>query len=103
MSGAGLPIGGFSVIDFSSELRFPIEGNFSGVAFLDGGNVFSGKFDYHLHDLRYDVGAGLRYNTPIGPVRVDVGRQLTPYRFLIVDGEPEKHHFRIHFSIGQAF
>jgi outer membrane protein assembly complex protein YaeT len=102
-SGAGLPIGGFSVFDFSTELRFPIKGNFSGVAFLDGGNVWSGKFDYHLNDLRYDVGPGLRYSTPIGPVRVDIGYQLTPLDLLIVDGSPEKHHWRIHFSIGQAF
>jgi outer membrane protein assembly complex protein YaeT len=102
-SGAGLPIGGFSVIDFSTELRFPIKGNFSGVLFLDGGNVWSGKFDYHLNDLRYDIGPGLRYNTPIGPVRVDVGYQLTPVDGLIVNGTPETHHWRIHFSIGQAF
>jgi outer membrane protein assembly complex protein YaeT len=102
-SGAGLPIGGFSVADFSTELRFPVKGNFSGVGFLDGGNVFSGKFDYQLNNLRYDVGSGVRYNTPIGPIRVDLGYQLTPLDNLIVDGEPEKHHWRIHFSIGQAF
>jgi outer membrane protein assembly complex protein YaeT len=102
-SGAGLPIGGFSVLDFSTELRFPIKGNFSGVGFFDGGNVFSGKFDYQLNHLHYDIGPGLRYNTPIGPVRVDLGYQLNPLDNLIVNGEPEKHHWRIHFSIGQAF
>jgi outer membrane protein assembly complex protein YaeT len=102
-SGAGLPIGGFSVFDFSTEVRFPIKGNFSGVAFLDGGNVWSGKFDYHLDDLHYDVGPGLRYNTPIGPVRVDLGYQLNRMDLLIVNGKPEKNHWRIHFSIGQAF
>jgi outer membrane protein assembly complex protein YaeT len=103
ISGAGLPIGGFSVFDFSTEVRFPIKGNFSGVGFLDGGNVWSGKFDYHLNDLRYDIGPGLRYATPIGPVRVDLGYQLTPLDLLIVNGAPETHHWRIHFSIGQAF
>jgi len=102
-SGAGLPIGGFSEFDFSTELRFPIRGSFSGVAFLDGGNVWSGKFDYKLKDLRYDIGPGVRYKTPIGPIRMDVGYQLTPQDKLIVDGKPETRHWRIHFSIGQAF
>src|SRR5262249_4091608 len=102
-SGAGLPIGGFSLIDFSAELRFSIAGNFRGVGFLDCGNLFAGKFDYQLNNLHYDVGPGLRYNTPIGPVRVDIGYQLNPLKFLIVDGRPEQHHWRIHFSIGQAF
>jgi outer membrane protein insertion porin family len=91
------------VFDFSTELRFPITGNLSGVAFLDGGNVWSGKFDYHLNDLRYDAGPGVRYVTPIGPVRVDFGYQINKYPFLIVNGLPETRHWRIHFSIGQAF
>jgi outer membrane protein assembly complex protein YaeT len=102
-SGAGLPIGGFSVFDFSAELRFPIKGNLTGVGFIDGGNVWSKKFDYHLNDLRYDIGPGVRYATPIGPIRVDLGYQLTPYDVLIVNGSPEKRHWRIQFSIGQAF
>ena len=53
--------------------------------------------------MRYDVGPGLRYNTPIGPLRFDLGYQLNPIPGLIVNGEPEKRHFRFHFSIGQAF
>jgi outer membrane translocation and assembly module TamA len=53
--------------------------------------------------MRYDVGPGLRYNTPIGPIRVDVGYQLNPIEGLLVNGEPEPRRFRIHFSIGQAF
>ena len=56
-----------------------------------------------LGGLRYDVGPGLRYNTPIGPIRVDLGFQLNPIAGLLVNGKPETRHFRIHFSIGQAF
>ncbi len=48
------------------------------VLFLDGGNVWTNPWDFNLNDLRYDVGPGLRYNTPIGPVRLDVGCQLNP-------------------------
>ena len=50
-----------------------------------------------------DVGPGLRYLTPIGPVRVDFGYQLTRVEGLLVNGEPEPRRWRIHFSVGQAF
>jgi outer membrane translocation and assembly module TamA len=56
-----------------------------------------------VNDLRYDIGPGLRYNTPIGPIRVDFGYQLNPIPGLLVDGKPETRHYRFHFSIGQAF
>ncbi len=97
------PIGGFTFTNFSAELRVPIVGNFGGVLFLDGGNVWRGSWDINLDDLRYDIGPGIRYNTPIGPLRVDVGFQLNQIPGLIIDGEPEKRHFRVHFSIGHAF
>ena len=60
-------------------------------------------WDFNLNDLRYDAGPGIRYNTPVGPLRLDVGFQLNRIDGLIVNGEPEPRHFRIHFSIGQAF
>jgi outer membrane protein insertion porin family/translocation and assembly module TamA len=53
--------------------------------------------------MRYAVGPGLRYLTPIGPARVDFGYQLNPIENLRVNGEPERRHWRVHFSIGQAF
>ena len=53
--------------------------------------------------MRYDVGPGLRYQTPIGPIRVDLGYQLNPIPGLLVNGKPEARQFRFHFSIGQAF
>ncbi len=103
LSGFGLPIGGHSMLEGSSEVRLPLVGKFGGVAFLDYGNVWSNSWDVSLRDLRYDVGPGLRYLTPIGPARVDVGYQLNPIPNLKVNGVPEKRQFRIHFSIGQAF
>lgn len=102
-SGFGLPIGGHTMLEGSSEVHLPLWGNFGGVAFLDYGNVWSRSWDFHVDDLRYAVGPGLRYLTPIGPIRVDFGYQLNPIPNLRVDGEPERRHWRLHFSVGQAF
>jgi outer membrane protein assembly complex protein YaeT len=103
LSGSGLPIGGLTFVNFSTEVRVPVVGKLGFVAFLDGGNVWADPWDFNLNDLRYDAGPGLRYNTPIGPIRLDVGWQLNPIPGLIVNGEPQKRPLRVHFSIGQAF
>jgi outer membrane protein assembly factor BamA len=103
LSGFGLPIGGHSFVDFSTELRVPVWGKLGLVLFVDGGNVWTNPWDFNLNDLRYDAGPGLRYQTPIGPVRADFGYQLNPIPGLLVNGELEPRQFRFHFSIGQAF
>jgi outer membrane protein assembly complex protein YaeT len=99
----GLPVGGKTFANFSTEVRFPLWRNLSAVAFFDGGNVWTNSWDFNLNDLRYDAGPGLRYNTPIGPFRLDVGFQLNPIPGLLVNGEPQKRSMRVHFSFGQAF
>jgi outer membrane translocation and assembly module TamA len=91
------------MIDGSAELRVPLWGKFGAVAFFDYGNVWSSVSDMDVSDLRRAVGPGLRYTTPIGPMRFDVGYQLNPIDGLLVNGEPQKRRFRLHFSIGQAF
>jgi outer membrane translocation and assembly module TamA len=103
LSGFGFPIGGHSMLDGSSEVRLPVWGRLGAVAFVDYGNVWPQSWDFNLGDLRYAVGPGLRYNTPIGPARIDLGYQLNPIEGLLVNGEPQKRRWRIHFSIGQAF
>jgi outer membrane protein insertion porin family/translocation and assembly module TamA len=103
LSGFGFPIGGYSMLEGSSEVRMPLAGKLGAVAFLDYGNVWARPWDINVGDLRYAVGPGLRYLTPIGPVRVDVGFQLNPISGLLVDGEPQPRPWRLHFSIGQAF
>jgi outer membrane protein assembly complex protein YaeT len=103
LSGFGLPIGGTSFMTFSTEARFPIWNDLSGVLFLDGGNVWPEAQGFDLGDLRYDVGPGLRYNTPVGPIRLDIGYQLNPIPNLRPKGELQTRRFRFHFSIGQAF
>jgi outer membrane protein assembly complex protein YaeT len=102
-SGFGLPIGGHTMLEGSSEVRLPLPGKFGAVAFVDYGNVWSEPWDFNVGDLRYAVGPGLRYLTPIGPARMDFGYQLNPIDNLRVNGELERRHWRVHFSIGQAF
>jgi outer membrane protein assembly complex protein YaeT len=103
LSADGFPLGGHAVFESAVELRMPVIGNFSLVVFLDAGNVWHNSWDFQLDDLRYAAGPGLRYQTPIGPVRADLGFQLNPIDGLKVDGKEETRHWRLHFSIGQAF
>jgi outer membrane protein insertion porin family/translocation and assembly module TamA len=91
----GDPVGGMSLIEGSVELRFPLFGDLGAVLFVDTGNVFLAPFTYRLDDLRYAVGPGIRYNTPVGPFRLDVG--------IIVDRRSGEQFGRVEFSIGQAF
>ena len=99
----GFPVGGLSMLEGSSEMRVPLSEKFGIAAFVDFGNVWRESWHLDLGDLRYAVGPGLRYQTPIGPVRFDVGYQLNPIEGLLVNGEPQARPLRIHFSIGQAF
>jgi outer membrane translocation and assembly module TamA len=103
LSGSGLPIGGNSLLALSVELRAALRGRLGGVLFLDAGNVWTDGWTVRLDDLLYATGAGLRYDTPVGPVRFDLGYQLNPEEGLVVDGEPRDRRWRLHFSIGQAF
>ena len=99
----GLPVGGNSLLAFSEELRAGLRGNLGGVLFLDAGNVWADSLGFRLGELRYAIGPGLRYQTPVGPIRLDVGYQLNPTPELIVNGSPQTRRWRMHFSIGQAF
>jgi outer membrane translocation and assembly module TamA len=103
LGGSGLPIGGNSMFAFSSEARLSLGTSLGAVLFLDGGNVWAGDWEFKFNDLRYAVGPGLRYQTPVGPIRFDIGYQLNPIPGLLVNGEPQPRQWRMHFSIGQAF
>lgn len=103
LSGSGLPIGGHTMLEASTELRVPVFGNLGAVLFLDAGNVWAQPWRVHVDDLKYDIGPGFRYKTPVGPIRFDLGYQLKPIEGLLVQGVPQGRRYRLHFSIGQAF
>lgn len=93
---AGQPVGGNFLIEGNFEIRFPLVNRLWGVIFFDGGNVSLESWPDDSFELRYSTGAGLRYNTIVGPLRLDVGYPLNPEK------EKDKQ-YRIHLSIGQAF
>jgi outer membrane protein assembly complex protein YaeT len=99
----GLPIGGRTMLDTSLEARFAVNQSLGLVFFADAGNVWSGDWEARLGELRHAVGPGLRYRTPVGVVRADLGVQLNPVPDLRIDGAPQKRRWRLHFSIGQSF
>lgn len=69
-----------SELRFHIPVNFPILGDRVGAAvFYDGGNVYS-KINLPLLAEKYtnSVGVGFRYNTPVGPIRFDVGHLLNP-------------------------
>ncbi len=99
----GQVIGGLGFFETSAEVRFPVKGALSGVVFADGGQVTERAWDDNLLHLRTDVGLGVRYATPIGPIRADVGYQLNPVPGLLIAGQEQARRWRIHVSVGQAF
>ncbi|HEY1769819.1 MAG TPA: BamA/TamA family outer membrane protein [Chthoniobacterales bacterium] len=91
----GNPIGGEYYTVFNAEYTFPIYGELLGAVFVDAGNLLPSASVPGLNDLRYAIGAGLRYNLPIGPIRLDYG--VNP------DPRPDEAFGAFHFSFGFAF
>jgi outer membrane protein insertion porin family len=134
----GFPLGGNALFFHSTELRFPLLGeNIGGVFFHDMGNIytdigsmslrFTQKNDQDFNYAVQAVGFGIRYKTPIGPVRADFAYSINPPRFVGFNGTidqlltcnpqlpasqlpsyctpvPQRlSHFQFFFSIGQTF
>jgi outer membrane protein insertion porin family len=120
----GFPIGGLALLAFNQELHFPMKlpfvGNkLGGTVFYDGGNVYRDVNHISLAwkppsptDLTYfshTVGFGVRYPTPIGPVRVDLGYQLNPPQYQATNHTTNLlqlnrlPHFQFFFNIGSSF
>ena len=93
-----VPAGGNELLLINSEARIPLplKKGLSIVPFYDGGNVFP-RIGFHNFTSLYsnNVGVGLRYATPVGPVRIDLGRNLNS-----IPGVTATQYF---ISIGQAF
>jgi outer membrane translocation and assembly module TamA len=133
-SPTGFPLGGNAQFFNTVELRFPLLGdNIGGVVFHDAGNIYRNfksisfrasqrdlsDFDYMVHA----VGFGIRYKTPLGPVRGDLAYSINPPSYLGFKGTIQElltcgpgnttgvcqsvrnqiSHFQFFFSIGQTF
>lgn len=106
-------LGGDFMLLANAEIRFPFpylwRWNFSGAVFMDSGNVWAHVRDVSwddfnlsssiaqttVDDYRYGTGVGIRYNTPIGPIRLDWGFPLKPDR--LSEGG------KVYLSLGQIF
>jgi len=123
----GFPIGGKALVMNTLELRFPLIGDtIGGVMYHDMGNVYRDldkisfrtaqrdvqDFDYMVHS----VGFGIRYRTPLGPVRFDIGYSPNSPLFFGFKGTREElvqgggvrlvqriNALQFHFSLGQTF
>jgi outer membrane protein insertion porin family len=93
----GVPLGGQSLLMTSGEIRFPVAGRVGGVVFVDAGNIWDRPWQVSRH-LHSDAGIGVRYSSPFGLFRLDIGQQLTT-----VPGLAGERRWRMHFGIGQAF
>lgn len=105
----GNPTGGNAFVMGSAELRTDIGRSISIVPFLDFGNVWINTRDFSPTDIKYTAGIGLRYTTPVGPIRVDYGYKLSRDAICIDRTPPlppqcsPESRGAIHFSIGHAF
>jgi outer membrane protein assembly factor BamA len=94
----GNPLGGLSSLNANLELRFPVYRKLTGVIFGDMGLLDPEYLRYDTGEMRYTCGGGIRYNTIVGPLRLDIGYKLNP-----PESEQKVDRWRLHFSIGQAF
>ena len=96
----GFPQGGNGLIIINNELRLSIWESLGAVAFLDVGNVFKTVDRMKFSGLSGGAGFGLRYRSPIGPIRLDLGFKLDRRDF---SGGTRESLMALHVSIGQAF
>lgn len=89
------PIGGAKLWESSLEFRFPVWKELGGVVFVDSGGVWLEDENYDPADVVYSVGFGVRYNTAIGPIALDLGFPLS--------GNSDYPDVRLHFNIGNSF
>jgi len=92
---SGQPIGGQGLLIANQEFRFPIYRQFRGIVFYDAGNVYARFQDFDPSNVRHVLGGGLRYDMPLGPLRLEYGRKL--------DRRPGESAGEFFFAIGAAF
>ena len=100
ISPSGFPTGGNGLIVLNAELRAAVIGGIGAVGFVDAGNVFPQATDIRFGRMRVAAGIGLRYQSPVGPIRVDLGFKFD--RRELASGGLERRNV-LHVSLGQAF
>ncbi len=89
------PTGGRSVIEGAIEARYAFTNTIQGAAFIDTGSISQNAVPDFNEDFFVGVGAGIRYITPIGPLRIDIAVPL--------DRRPFDNRIQFLISLGQAF
>ncbi|MEQ8579199.1 MAG: BamA/TamA family outer membrane protein [Balneola sp.] len=107
-----IPTGGKATFSFNFELRQDVDKLIKGLSFagfIDGGQVWKTIRTTANRPIQFGVGGGIRYESPIGPIRIDLGYKLNPTDedLGIYQGDTSMSsawdRWHIHFSIGQAF
>ncbi len=92
---SGFPLGGNMLVIANLEARIRLVGSVAGAIFSDHGGVYEQVSEFRLEDIGHNVGMGLRWDTPLGPVRFDYGLRLGDI------GDASRGQW--HFTIGHAF
>jgi translocation and assembly module TamA len=91
----GTVVGGRSLFEASAELRIKVTETIGVVPFVDTGNAFSATLPDFSQPLKTGAGVGVRYDTGLGPLRLDVAVPLDP--------APDDPDYGIYIGLGQAF
>ncbi|GAB5389793.1 MAG: autotransporter assembly complex family protein [Alphaproteobacteria bacterium] len=91
----GQPLGGRSMVEGALELRFAVTDEITVVPFVEAGTTYDADLPDFSEDLRLGAGLGLRYHTPVGPLRVDVATPLNPRH--------ADRAVQLYIALGQAF
>ncbi|MFW5740634.1 MAG: BamA/TamA family outer membrane protein, partial [Myxococcota bacterium] len=105
------PLGGPTLWEAAAELRFPINGPLTGAAFCDFSDVSPNQLDFRFKYLHMSCGSGARYETPVGPVRFDLGYRIPSMQIIgesddEVQGNPGEIlglPMAVSLGIGEAF
>jgi translocation and assembly module TamA len=89
------PLGGRSLVELSGEVRVRLTETIGAVAFVDAGSAFGSSVPDFNETLRIGAGPGLRYFSPLGPVRLDIG--------FPINARDTDDSFQLYISLGQAF
>ena len=94
-AGVFVPSGGNALVAAALEARIDLRKSFGVQVFAEVGNVFGGVSSLRLGDLRRVAGVGVRYRSPFGPLRLDLGFKL--------DKRPDESRARLQLGVGFAF